>query len=275
VEFLVIIFVLWVIFDYIKNKFFLDKLLNDKNIDEDSLENNNNFEVLETTIENKTNNIDELSTALDIDNKQVILNINTNNNLTFDIDKYNIRYIYHMTHVNNLQKILQYGLLPHNNNVVNNKIDNPEVNSRRNFNEPIYNKNVHSYVPFYFNPKNAMLYVNKENQGNLIILLFDSSLIYDKGSLFTDGNASVNSTKFYNNINDLDKLDWNCINAKTWYNFPDGKRTKMSEVLVPDKVNIDKLRKIYCINYHIKNYIDNIIINYPNIQVEVNTEIFF
>jgi len=191
------------------------------------------------------------------------------------LKQYNINYIYHMTHVNNLQNILQYGLLSHNNNVVTNKIDNPAVNSRRNFNDPIYNKNVHSYVPFYFNPKNAMLYVNKENQGNLIILVFDANLIYEKGSLFTDGNASVNGTKFYNDINNLDKLDWNCINAKTWYNFPDGKRTKMSEVLVPNKVNINKLKKIYCINNHIKNYIDNIMNNYPNIKVEINTEIFF
>lgn len=188
---------------------------------------------------------------------------------------YDIQYIYHMTHVNNLQNILNYGLLPHGNNNVNNKIDNPEVNSRRNFIEPIYNKNVHNYVPFYFNPKNAMLYVNKENQGDLVILVFDNNLIYEQGSLFTDGNASVNSTVFYNNINDLDKLAWDCIHAKTWFNFNDGKRTKMSEVLVPNKVGVNKLKKIYCINYHIKNYIDNLMLNYPDIKVEVNTEIFF
>ena len=271
-EFLVAIFILWAIFDYIKDKI---KSSNDKNIDQDNLKNNKHFEVLKETIEDKTgSNLDELDTALNIDNKQIILNTNTSKTLTY-IDKYNIEYIYHMTHVNNLQNILQYGLLSHNNSVVTNKIDNPEVNSRRNFNDPIYNKNVHSYVPFYFNPKNAMLYVNKENQGNLIILVFDANLIYDKGSLFTDGNASANGTKFYNDINNLDKLDWNCINTKYWNDIEDGKRKRMSEVLVSDIVNIDKLKKIYCINYHIKNYIDNIIKNYPNIQVEVNTEIFF
>ncbi len=191
------------------------------------------------------------------------------------LDKFQIVYIYHMTHINNLYNILNYGLLSHDNNEVNNKIDNPEVNNRRNFNEPIYHKNVHDYVPFYFNPKNAMLYVNKENQGNLVILAFDNHLIYEQGSLFTDGNASVNNTAFYNNINDLDKLAWDCIHANTWFNFNDGKRTKMSEVLVPNKVGINKLKKIYCINYHIKSYIDNLMINYPNIKVEVNTEIFF
>jgi hypothetical protein len=159
------------------------------------------------------------------------------------VTKFQIDYIYHMTHVNNLQNILNYGLLPHDNNAVNNKIDNPEVNSRRNFIEPIYNKNVHSYVPFYFNPKNPMLYVNKENQDNLIILVFDNTLIYEQGSLFTDGNASVNGTIFYNNINDLDNLNWKCLKSKYWNDFEDGKRLIMSEILVPNKVHINKLKK--------------------------------
>jgi Zn-dependent M16 (insulinase) family peptidase len=68
---------------------------------------------------------------------EVLLNINDK-----ILKNYDIKFIYHMTHVNNLQNILHHGLLPHGNNSVNNKIDNPEVNSRRNFIEPIYNKNV-------------------------------------------------------------------------------------------------------------------------------------
>jgi len=232
--------------------------------------------VTKNDFKNKDNVIrKEISNQKINDIPKVVTKVNDININDKVIKNYDIQYIYHMTHVNNLQNILQYGLLPHDNNAVNNKIDNPQVNSRRNFIEPIYNKNVHNYVPFYFNPKNAMLYVNKEYQGNLIILAFNNNLIYKKGSLFTDGNASVHNTKFYNNINDLDKLNWKCLKSKYWNDFQDGKRIMMSEVLVPDKVNIDKLEKIYCINYHIKNYIDNVMLNYPNIKVEVNRKIFF
>lgn len=197
---------------------------------------------------------------------------NTNDKI---LNKYNIKYIYHMTHVNNLKNILIHGLLSHGNNAVKNKIDNPEVNNRRTFIEPIYRKNVHSYVPFYFNPRNPMLYVNKENQNNLAILVFDNSLIYETGSVFTDGNASVNGTSFYNNLNDLNKLNWKCLRSKYWNDFQDGKRLIMAEVLVPNKVNISKLKKIYCIDYKIKRYIENLMNNYPHVTVEVNKEVFF
>ena len=254
-EFNIIIIIIILFYFFIKNK---------------SYSNNNDDE--NVNLKDKITNNHEPIISTRLQNKNIIVQSKENELLK----QYNINYIYHMTHVNNLQNILQYGLQSHNNNLVKNKIDNKEVQKLRNFNDPIYNKNVHSYVPFYFNPKNAMLYVNKENQGNLIILVFDAKLIYDKGSLFTDGNSSVeNITKFYNNLNDLNKLDWNCINTKYWNDIEDGRRKRMSEVLVPNKVDINKLKKIYCINNHIKSYIDNIMINYPNIKVEVNTEIFF
>jgi len=193
-----------------------------------------------------------------------------------NLENYGIDYIYHMTHINNIHNILGYGLLSHNNNKVNSTIDNPEVNGKRNFLEPIYNKNVHNYVPFYFNPKNAMLYVNKNIQDNIIILVFDATLIYQNGSLFTDGNASVRGTKFFNNLNDLNKLDWKCLKSQYWNDFVDGKRKMMAEVLVPNKVKIDKLQKIYCNNYYTKNRIELILeIELMDIEVEINENIFF
>lgn len=212
----------------------------------------------------------KIEDSIPITNTEIPLNSNDE-----ILKKYNIKFIYHITHINNLKNILQYGLLSHNNNFVNNKIDNPEVNNRRNFIEPVFNRNVHNYVPFYFNPRNAMLYVNKENQENLVILAFKPSLIYKEGSLFTDGNASANNTTFYKNINDLNKLNWKCIKSKYWNDFEDGKRLMMAEVLVPNKVDTKSLKKIFCINNHIKNHIDNLVRNYPDIEVQVNTKLFF
>lgn len=191
------------------------------------------------------------------------------------LNEYDIKYIYHMTHIDNLENILKYGLLSHHNNAVNHNIDNPEVNDRRNFYEPIYNKNVHDYVPFYFNPRNAMLYVNRDKQDEIIILAFDRNLIYKKGSLFTDGNASVQGTRFYKDIKDLNKLNWQCLKSKYWNDFEDGKRLMMAEVLVPDNVNIKYLKKIYCKNIFTQSRVDDLVQYYPNIKVEINNKMYF
>jgi len=191
------------------------------------------------------------------------------------LDDYQIKYIYHMTHINNLKNILNNGLLSHNNSFVKRTIDNPQVNSRRDFLEPIYNKNLHEYVPFYFNPKNPMLYVNKDKAEDIIILAFNRKLIYQNNSLFTDGNASVNITNFFNDINDLDNLNWDCLRGEYWNDFEDGKREIMSEVLIPNKVDINHLEKIFVNNNDNKKLTKNLLVNYQHIILEINNSIFF
>jgi hypothetical protein len=123
-----------------KNDDELPKKFNNKNLEEKEYKFNNTQDILTNT------------------NKKNYYQSNENDKI---LKKYNIKYIYHMTHKDNLESILENGLFSHNNDFVTNRIDNPDVNNRRNFFEPIYNKNVQDYVPFYFNPRNAMLYVKK------------------------------------------------------------------------------------------------------------------
>jgi len=125
-----------------------------------------------------------------------------------------------------------------------------------------------------------MLYVNKDIQKNIVILAFKKELIYQKYSLFTDGNASAGRTQFFNNINDLDKLNWKCLEDKYWNNYKDGKREIMAEVLVPEKVNIQYLKKIYCNSYIAQQKLQKFLnrhqhLNLGHIQIEVNEKIYF
>lgn len=209
-----------------------------------------------------------------IDDKLKNLNIKKSDE-EIALNYFKIDYIYHMTHLKNIKSILKNGLLSHNNKFAQVNIDNPDVNSLRNYLEPIYNKNVQEYVPFYFNPKNAMLYVNRHIQRDIIILAFDRKLIHQEGSIYTDGNASIGNTKFYNKLEDLKNLNWECINAKYWNDIKDGKRTRMSEVLVFNHVPIEFNLKIYCSNKGTKSYLDTFISKYTNIDVEVNKNLFF
>jgi len=47
-------------------------------------------------------------------------------------------------------------------------------------------------------------------------------------------------------IVNLNRLDWNCLSDWSWCNHPDGKRTRMAEVLVPSHVSIDRLQSVIC-----------------------------
>ena len=72
--------------------------------------------------------------------------------------------IFHMTDSNNLKNILLHGLQNHYNTYRQVYIRNQEViNARREKVEQIYGHKIHDYVPFYFNPRNAMLYKNRNN----------------------------------------------------------------------------------------------------------------
>lgn len=188
------------------------------------------------------------------------------------LDDCGIEYIYHMTHYKNLENILENGLLSHNNEYVNEHIDNEDVNDRRDKIEPINEKNLHSYVPFYFNPKNPMLYVNKEIQEDIVILAFDRNLLYKNKTIFTDGNASVSRTNFYYDLDDLQQLNWDCLNDNYWNHYEEGKRERMAEVLVRKKVKIKHLKKIYCYDEATKSFILDLD---DELDVEINTKLYF
>ncbi|MCP4596143.1 DUF4433 domain-containing protein [Neptuniibacter sp.] len=188
------------------------------------------------------------------------------------LDDFDIDYVYHITHYSNFQNILRNGLRAHGNRFVVNNIDNAAVNKLRSKSEPIFNRSIHSYVPFYFNPKNPMLYVNKHRQNDILILAFNRNLLTRKGVVFTDGNAAKDKTHFYKDLSDLDKLNWDCLHASSWADFENGKSDRMAEVLVEKKVGIEHIEKIYCFDketYLFIKDIDNAI------DVEINKELYF
>jgi tetratricopeptide (TPR) repeat protein len=185
------------------------------------------------------------------------------------LNDFGIQYLYHMTHKSNLGNILQNGLLSHNTahsrGLTKTDISDEKVNRRRN--------TVHGFVPFYFNPKNPMLYKRRNIQSEIIILCIDRNLL-QKELKFTDGNAASSSTKFYSNIKDLEKLNWSIINSEYWSDFVDGKRIRCSEILIPNEVKTDSIEKIYCNNSETEDYIKDKVRGFE-IEVAVNQDFYF
>lgn len=194
----------------------------------------------------------------------------SNNTKNF-LDNYGVEYLYHMTHIDNLSSIMKYGLYAHGNGYQSKDISDNEVNDRRSLEEPIYHLPIHSYVPFYFNPKNAMLFRRRNIQDQIVILGINRDLIFSKQALFTDGNAACQSTKFYNNIEDMNKLDWNCLHADRWSDIYDGRRTRMAEVLIPNLVRASDVEVVFCNNVWLKTRIENM----TTISVKQTNEFYF
>ena len=166
--------------------------------------------------------------------------------------------LYHMTHIDNLVSILEHGLFAHNNLYQQQDISNQSVNARRGRIEPIYNRSIHDYVPFYFNPRNAMLYkTQRQYRHKMVILGFDSNILLGKNTLFTNANAAVSNTRFSNKLEDLKTINWNLVFSTSWNGYPPHvKQIMMSEVLVHAHVSLDNLESINCSNSFIQNAIE-------------------
>jgi hypothetical protein len=185
-----------------------------------------------------------------------------------------VKFLYHITHANNLRSILRHGLVSHNyaNELPHVDISMQEVNARRAWCETVFKRPIHDYVPFYFNPKNPMLYKRRDAQRELVILGIDRAMLFNRGVLITDGNAASHDSCFYK-IGGLQNIDWDCLASHYWNNFQDGKRKRCAEALIPDKVGVHSFCAIFCCNQKLLNWINSW--NKTDIPVRLVPELFF
>lgn len=164
-----------------------------------------------------------------------------------ELRNYRIRYLYYIAPLENLKSIATHGLLSHNRAHADHSpadISDPDVQKRRMRRDPIYQKPLHDYVPLYFRARNPMLSRRRSLQSELAVLYIDRRMMQNPGAIFTDGNAASNRTSFYSDLADLDKLDWDCIWAPDWTKFEDGRRKRCAEVLVPELIPFNAVRRI-------------------------------
>ena len=163
-----------------------------------------------------------------------------------ELDRHSVKFLYHMTHVDNLTNIAKTGLRSHNlaGAFDPTDISDPDVQRRRQQVDPIFQRPLHDYVPLYFRARNPMLSVRRDQQSEIAVLYVNRSVMLRPGIVFTDGNAAASSTKFYSDLSDLDSLDWKCLDAEYWTQFEDGKRKRCAEALIPYHVRFGHVRRI-------------------------------
>jgi len=158
--------------------------------------------------------------------------------------------IYHITHIKNLERIVREGGLFCDRTAQDFKavnIGHQHIKDRRlkRIVELSPGGTVGDYVPFYFAPRSPMLYVidrggviGYEDGQKPVVYLSSSTEAVSKAGLpfvFTEGHAEMAYTDFYNNLDDLDKVDWRLMGEKYWHDTDedgDRKRRRQAEFLV-------------------------------------------
>jgi len=170
--------------------------------------------------------------------------------------------IYHITHVDNLPSIIESGLLcdramapgtPHHN------IAHTDIKLiRATTMVPCTpGGTLDQYVPFYFAPRSPMLYtINQGNvpsvtdgQASIVHLVFEAEVLAGAHEIvFTNGHAIMGLSDFFNDLDDLDQLDWQAINSRRWGTpfdpTDETKRKKQSEFLVHSVVAWESVQSI-------------------------------
>ncbi len=164
-------------------------------------------------------------------------------------------YLYRITHIDNLDFILESGKLicPSNSSSDPNYIgigDTTLINSRSSKGVNIEpNGNFTDYVSFYFGARSPMLYniqkgfkgVTKRNPEKIVYLVTTFEKIKENKSqyVFSDGHGYHLMSQFFNAENGLDEVDWDTVSLTQWNDTeddPDRKRRKQAEFLVYEQV---------------------------------------
>jgi ssDNA thymidine ADP-ribosyltransferase, DarT len=199
--------------------------------------------------------------------------------------------IYHITHLRNLQSIIDAGGL-----MAKSTLDRQQINyadmahqsiqyRRATVQVPCGAKGVlHDYVPFYFAPRSPMLYtINmgnvpgyQEGQNPVIYFVCEAESILSTGIefAFTDGHAIMGYSSFYNDLNVLGNvIDWDLMQDKYWRDTeddPNRKCRRQAEFLVHQFCPWHLIREIGVINPQMKGKVEELLqnVNYcPPVRV--------
>ncbi len=130
---------------------------------------------------------------------------------------------------------------------------------------------IHDYVPFYFGYLSPMLFQLKtgwvegynDGQENIIYLVSNVETVCRARArfVFSDGHGIAAYTEWYENLEDLDKVDWNMVNQRYWrddVNDMDRQRRKQAEFLIHNYCDWNMICEIGVINDTIKNKVKTI-----------------
>ena len=189
------------------------------------------------------------------------------------------RHVFHITHITNLPTILSQGGLWCDSEctrqgVVPVNIAYTDLKAARATTRvPVCRQGtLADYVPFYFAPRSPMLYVihrggvagYSAGQEPVIHLVVEMDAIRERGLpfAFTDGHAAIPFSQFFEDWNDLSRIDWALMKAMYWNNTDedgDRKRRRQAELLVHRFFPWELVREIGVCTEAIKEQVERLL----------------
>ncbi len=206
------------------------------------------------------------------------------------------KFCYRITHIQNLPFILQNGMVNKHHGQADREyinIGNPEiidVRSTASVRIEGYGK-IGEYVPFYFTPKSMMLFnivtgykvplVPKRSKSEILVIrCLIEKLTKLPQWFFTDGQGNDMTTHHYNDLKDIDSIDWENIQQSN-FNKSDGDydrpRRYQAEFLVRGEVPCSSIESLNVYNEAAATYVSNLLNEYTfdHLPVHIQPIYFF
>lgn len=136
---------------------------------------------------------------------------------------------------------------------------------------------VQDYVSFYLGPRSPMLlrlhthHVEGYDEGQEPIIYLVSAVqkVTESGAgfAFSDGHGLAHFTEWFDDLNDLDQVDWEAVEAIWWNDTPDDpdrQRRKQAEFLVHEFCDWSLIIGIGVIDEGMKERVTDILNKYPD-----------
>lgn len=194
------------------------------------------------------------------------------------------RELFYITHVKNIESILEKGILSHNRveelGIQSETIYNKDVVSRREGKTvPGDGRSLWSFANLYFQARNPMLFTVVRNKpvDEIAIIGIDKSILERTDVFLTTGNAANAQTEIVPVsqkkkvlpiiMKQIDRVYWNVLDGS--------KREIMAECLVPDLAPPDYIRSVYFGDYKAKYKAQRLLKNRSNIPFMFVPGLFF
>ena len=136
---------------------------------------------------------------------------------------------------------------------------------------------IHDFIPFYFGPLSPMMLQLRtgqvegysEGQEPLVYLVSTAQEVRDSGTgfAFSDGHGIAAFTSWFDDLVDLDKIDWDMVNERYWadnVNDMDRQRRKQAEFLVHKYCNWSLIHEIIVIDRGMKLKVEQVFDQFPS-----------
>lgn len=198
-------------------------------------------------------------------------------------ESYDIKFLFNINDLKNLDSIFQYGLLSKNEKIKRGissvDLSNADVQKIRDDKRIPNHGMLHDYANLYFNPRNPMMYylINHRSLDDLCIICIDKRVLDLEGTVVSDRNAASELAAFespdkgnrYINFSKVFSKYWTSDNPSEQY---ENKQIQCAEVLVLNMVTREYLIGILVCTQKAKEKVESLNLD---IQVVINKDLFF